>query len=143
MKRKWQKDDQVVFILLMPAKKIMANPKVKADSGRVTLQRGPLVYCLEGIDQPGGKVFPFALPDTALIVPHYQHDLMGGIITLQMPGTLRPAYNENQMTMNDNQITSNNHLITESGPHLTAIPYSYWANRGPGEMEVWIPVRSE
>lgn len=112
--RKWKKGDKVELILPMPVRKIIAHEKVEADRGLIALQRGPLVYCLEGKDQPAGKVFAYDLPDTSTITPRYREDLLGGIMVLEMNGkSLYP---------------------------LTAIPYCYWANRGPGEMAVWIEV---
>lgn len=133
--RKWRKGDRVGLVLPMPVRKIRASEKVEADRGKIALGRGPLVYCLEGTDQPGGKVFAYALPDTATIIPQSRNDLMQGIITLHMPGIPLPTNNDDQMTMNNNLITINGKITPT---HLTAIPYCYWANRGPGEMVVWI-----
>jgi hypothetical protein len=110
----------------------------------IMLQRGPLVYCLEGKDQPDGKVFPYFLSDTAHVISQYREDLLGGIIILQMQGKHIPDSSQQQITMNNNLITTNNNLMTTSdnqmttNDNLTAIPYCYWANRGPGEMTVWL-----
>ncbi|HOW25334.1 MAG TPA: glycoside hydrolase family 127 protein [Bacteroidales bacterium] len=129
--RKWKKGDEVKLSIPMPVRKIVAHDSVEADRGMIALQRGPLVYCLEGKDQPDGKVFTYYLPDTDNVTSRYREDLLGGIVVLEMNGKSLPGTGDNQMTTNDNQMTD----FT-----LTAIPYCYWANRGPGEMAVWMKV---
>lgn len=128
--RRWKKGDIVELSLPMPVRKIIAHENVETNRDRVALQRGPLVYCLEGKDQPGGKVFPYDLPDTANILSSYREDLMGEMVVLQMHGKFKRHEDKQQITMNNNLITTYD--------TLTAIPYCYWANRGPGEMMVWI-----
>jgi DUF1680 family protein len=102
--------------LPMPARRVVANPGVAADAGRAALQRGPVVYCLEGVDN-GGAVLNTTLPLAAAFTPVFRPDLLGGVTTLT--STLPAAGDAPART-------------------LTAVPYFAWANRGRGEMVVWI-----
>jgi uncharacterized protein len=67
----------------MPVRRILANPAVEADRGRVALQRGPLVYCIEHPDVPGGKVDEVLIPDDAEFDPKFREDMLGGIVVLE------------------------------------------------------------
>lgn len=109
-------DDGVELTLPMPARRVAAHPKVKADAGRLALQRGPLVYAVEGVDH-GGSLAGLRLDPTGEVAAQWRPDLLGGVVTLVAPA--QPA-----------------------GPtgRLLAVPYFAWANRGPGEMAVWLPV---
>jgi len=123
--RVWHKGDSVYLNLPMPIERIVANPNVAADRGRVALQRGPIVYCAEWPDNPGGKVRNLLLPDTSKLEPANGPDLLGGVVTLV--GTAESlAYDKEGKVIKTTQ-------------PFTAIPYYAWANRGPGEMTVWLP----
>src|SRR5262249_3205889 len=63
LNRTWDRNDSVELDLPMPVRRVMANEKVQADHGRVALQRGPIVYCAEWPDNPGGQVRNLLLPD--------------------------------------------------------------------------------
>ena len=63
--RQWRAGDTIALELPMPAERIYAHPAVKEDVGRVALKRGPLVYCVEETDNPGGPVQQLRLPRTA------------------------------------------------------------------------------
>ena len=102
--------------LPMPVRRVLANPGVVADAGRAAIQRGPIVYCLEGVDH-GGSVLNMSLPLTAGFTPAFKADLLGGVTALV--ATLPAAGSAPAQT-------------------VTAIPYFAWANRGRGEMVVWI-----
>jgi DUF1680 family protein len=82
----------------------------------VALERGPLVYCAEGIDNDGA-VLDLAISDEAVIAAETRPDLLGGITTLR--GRITNAAGKERL--------------------LTAVPYYAWSNRGPGEMAVWLP----
>jgi hypothetical protein len=106
--RKWKKGDLVSLNLPMPVRRVKANEKVVADQGRVALQRGPLVYCAEWPDFPEGKVLNILLGDEEKLLPEYRPELLSGV------------------------------TVITNQTNFTAIPYFAWANRGKGEMEVWI-----
>jgi hypothetical protein len=135
--RRWEKGDQVIIDFPMPVRRIRANEAVINDRHKRALQRGPLVYCLEGVDQSINALFSRFLPDTAKITSSFRGDLLGGIVILETKGMSLPI-----TTTNDDQMTTNDNLITTSD-HLTAIPYAFWNNRGRSPMLVWIPVNAE
>jgi hypothetical protein len=96
----------------MKPQRILANSNVKADVGRFAIQNGPMVYCLEGVDNKDGMVQSIVMDTSAVLRVHYVHQLLNGV----------------------NVISG-----TAISKKVTAIPYYSWDNRGPGEMEVWIP----
>ena len=124
--RVWKKGDRIRLSLPMPVRKLVATDSVKADHSRFALQRGPIVYCLEGPDNADAAVMNIVVDTTAPIETRFQPQLLNGVMTLQMPGR------STKRQVNSDQ------LIQASQP-VTAIPYYAWANRGPSEMEVWIP----
>jgi uncharacterized protein len=128
--RTWKKGDKVTLDLPMPAVRLFANPAVIMDVGRVALKRGPLVYCIEEADNPGGRVQRLKLPrDSALEVK--QTPLFDGIVTLSATAT---AIDDTDWTTLYRTAPA-----AEKPATLTALPYYLWANRGQGSMVVWIP----
>lgn len=128
--RTWKKGDTVRLDLPMPVERIYANPHVVMDIGRVALTRGPLVYCLEEADNPGGTVQRFKLPRGSEVAVR-QSELFDGIVQLTAPAS---AVEEAEFAP----------LYRTAPPRekpatLTALPYYLWANRGQGSMVVWIP----
>jgi hypothetical protein len=115
--RKWKAGDMVTLELPMPIRRVVANEKVEADRGRVALMRGPVVYCIEWPDVPGGKVSNLVLPDDNSLDSEFRKDLLGGVQVVT--GAARRDGQTDEIT-------------------FTAIPYYAWANRGPGEMAVWL-----
>lgn len=126
IQRSWKKGDLISVDLPMEVKKIKALDQVVADQKRFALQRGPLVYCLEGPDNLDGSVMNIVVDKQAEIKSRFDPHLLNGVVTLQMAGwsTKRKA---------------NSDELIRSKQTVTAIPYYSWANRGPSEMEVWIP----
>jgi hypothetical protein len=102
--------------LPMPVRRVIANPGVKDDAGRAAIQRGPIVYALEGVDNDG-HVLETTVPTDTVFTPSARADLLGGVTVLT---AALPA--------------------ADAGPtrKITAIPYFAWANRGRGEMVVWV-----
>src|SRR5207248_1030054 len=76
--RTWKAGDVVRLSLPMPVERVYADPHVKADVGRVALQRGPVVYCLEGVDNDG-QVRNLVLPPDATLKASFDKDLLGGV----------------------------------------------------------------
>ena len=124
--RTWKKGDNVVIEFPMTVKKVLANDQVKADKGRFAFERGPLVYCLEGADQTDTTVQSIVV-DTS-IQASVSHDAgkLSGIDELSMTGAISSR-------------VANSDAIATRQAAVRAIPYFAWNNRGPGEMEVWIP----
>jgi uncharacterized protein len=126
--RTWKAGDMVRLVLPMPVERVYADPRVKADVGRVALQRGPVVYCLEGTDN-GGQVRNLSLPRDAKLSANFEKELLGGVVVVRGEA-LSVARGENGK------------LIT-SPIKLQAVPYCTWDNRRPGEMVVWLPETPE
>ena len=114
-----------------------ANPLVREDVGRVAIERGPLVYCLEQPDQPGFSLFDASLlVDGTGFVSEFRADLLGGVLVLKHHGSVvdQPFSGEPLYQALRDQIER-----PGKGVALTFIPYYAWANRGPSKMEVWVP----
>jgi len=131
VRRTWQKGDKIALDLPMEAERVYANPGVIMDIGRVALKRGPLVYCVEEADNPGGAVQRLKLPRDAALKSSTRTDLFGGAVTISAsaraiePGDFRELYRTSPPR--------------EAEATMTALPYYLWANRGKGSMVVWIP----
>ncbi|MEK7677025.1 MAG: beta-L-arabinofuranosidase domain-containing protein [Verrucomicrobiota bacterium] len=121
LNRAWKKGDQVELEMPMSIQRIKANPKVKADIGRVALQRGPVVYCLEGVDNEN-NVRSLALPPEAKLTAEFRSDLLGGVSVIK--GTA---------------LACSKGADAPKPFQFAAVPYYAWDNRQPGEMVVWLP----
>ena len=128
IEREWAAGDLVTYSMAMPAMRLHSHPAVRATAGMVALQRGPLVYCLEEIDN-GPGLHACLLPADAEISEAFDPELMGGMVVLRAEG-LRVSDNDERLYRPD---------APELRPvTLTAVPYFAWDNRGPGGMRVWI-----
>ena len=125
IKRNWKKGDKVELSLPMEVRRIKANDNVEEDKGRIALQRGPVVFCLEGKDQPDSLVFDKYIPENAIITAEYKPELLSGVMTLKTEG---------KKVNRDGSV---------SDVALTAIPYCTWNNRGADNMEVWVAEAEE
>jgi DUF1680 family protein len=123
--RAWKRGDVIELRLPMPVRRVVANDQVAADRGRVALQRGPIVYCAEWPDNPHGHVRNLVLPDSAVLTSEFKPDLLHGVQIIK-GRALALAYDEAGQ-------------VTKTEQDFVAIPYYAWANRGPGEMIVWLP----
>lgn len=125
--REWKRGDQVELKLPMDVRRIVARPDVKQDEGRVALQRGPLVYCVEGTDN-AGEAWNFFLPDNTSFESSFQKELLGGVTTVTFSA---PTL----------QIAADGQSVSTQVRKITAIPYYAWCNRGQNEMQVWLPTK--
>lgn len=125
--RNWEPGDTVTVDWPMPIQRMLCNEKVEANRGRVALQRGPIVYCVEHPDVPDGKVANLMLPDDAPLTTEHRDDLLGGVTVIA--GTAQSA----RWTMD-----SDGKKVVTSPVKLTAIPYYAWSHRGRGSMAVWL-----
>ena len=132
IKRKWQKGDTVELTLPMPVERIEAHPKVRHDAGRVALQRGPVLYCLEEVDN-GKNLNAIVLPRDAAVRARVDRALFGGVPVLAANALRRDARNWGRDLYRPFGSTK----MCKTA--IKAIPYFLWANRGLGEMLVWIP----
>ena len=120
LNRSWKKGDVIELNFPMDVRRIVANDNAEDDRGKVALERGPVVYCLEGNDQADGKVFNKYILNASEITAAYDANLLNGVVTLsgdakqlQPDGTIKDV-------------------------KFRAIPYSTWNNRGPQQMEIWV-----
>jgi DUF1680 family protein len=122
--RLWEVGDIIELNFPMPVRRVRAHRKVKANTGRIALQRGPVVYCFEGADNPQG-VSNLVLPPDAAFQTEYRDDLLGGVMTITGQGKIRQPQVNGETVYKDIEVT--------------AIPYYAWAHRGRNEMAVWLP----
>jgi DUF1680 family protein len=113
--REWKAGDRIELHLPMPIRQVRANSFAKEDRDRVALQRGPLVYCVEWIDNDG-HALNIMLPTGSPLKTESEPDLFGGVET----------------------ITGRATILGQGARQFTAVPYHAWNNRGMGEMQVWI-----
>jgi DUF1680 family protein len=113
LNRQWKRGDTVELTLPMPIRRIVANPLVKDALGKVAIQRGPVVYCAEGVDN-GGKVLDKILDGNATLSAEFRAHLLNGVMVVK---------------------------AASAGSSLTLAPYYSWNHRGVGEMAVWLKTR--
>ena len=121
IRRTWRSGDRVELTLPMPVRRVAAHPRVAANRGRVALQRGPVVYCLEGADHDIG-LRHMALDAEAALATEHRPDLLGGVTVIEGSASTRWAGSP----------------TTKPVPFLAA-PYGAWDNRQAGGMLVWLP----
>ncbi|NDV58492.1 glycoside hydrolase family 127 protein [Bacteroides sp. 519] len=123
--RNWKANDMIEINLPMDIRQIRAHQNVEDDRGKLAISRGPIVYCLEGKDQPDGHVFNKYIPEDTKFASTYQEEFLNGVMVLNTT-----AYEVEK----DGSIKE---------VPVTAIPYSTWNNRGADQMVVWIPECAE
>ena len=141
VRRRWSPGDAIHLRFGMTPQVIEANRRVVDDYGRVAVQRGPLVYCLEQLDQPQGvSLYDVSLDlrqdSSSAFHEEFDKDLLGGIVVLKHAG----AWTEK--TSSDGKLYR---AFTPSAPkgrqvQLKFIPYYAWANRTATQMQVWTPI---
>ena len=131
IEREWADGDTISLMLDMPAVFIRSNPRVRVNSGKIALMRGPIVYCLEEIDNGndlhklsgGGRKEPTGVKIS------YEKDLLEGVNRISLTGKRIKDWNEDLLYDTEEPVTEERELIF--------IPYYAWANRKTGEMRVW------
>jgi len=130
IEREWKKGDRVVLALAMPVERIEAHPAVREDIGRVALQRGPVVYCLEGVDN-AAPLDRIVLPRDAKFETQFKSDFLSGVIVIAADALLADDQ-EWKETLYRSQPTPRRPF------RITAVPSCVWDNRAPGAMRVWL-----
>lgn len=126
----WKQGDTVELNLDMPIQRVRAHPSVRHSFGKVALQRGPLVYCLEQVDH-GEQLHSIYLPKDTDLKAEYEEDLLGGVVTLY-----GEAEKVDESEWNGVLYDTNDRVVNPI--QLKVVPYYAWCNREPGEMVVWI-----
>jgi DUF1680 family protein len=125
--RAWEKGDQLQFSLPMEVRKLVARQEVTANEDRIAIQRGPLVYCVEGADN-NGKAWNILVPKNATFTV-FQHQVLDEKVM---------AIQAEMKVMTGSEDGTNLQAETKK---ITAVPYYTWANRGQNEMQVWLPTK--
>jgi DUF1680 family protein len=137
IERTWLDGDILEYEMDMRVQMIWAHPAVRDLQGRVAIQRGPIVYCLEGVDQVAPFVDRVAL-DVKQIKAHgfeveFVDNLLGGICVLRTKGTLIAENGWDELLYRSEPPSA-------ESVDIMAVPYYAWANRDSGAMRVWLPV---
>ena len=114
LKRKWEKGDKIYIRLPVETMEVLASEKIEANHAKIAIQRGPIVYAAEWVDNPGYSVLEAGLEDVSGMEVIKDDELLGGIVKLK--GEAK---------------------VDGERAEFIAIPYYAWAHRGKGEMGVW------
>ena len=128
--REWKQGDKISLELEMPIRRTQAHEKVKYDEGLLSMERGPILYALEGTDQEKEYIFDMVIPRDAKISSKFDDKLLGGVVVLEGQG-YRVSKEAN---------TGN---LKETPASFVAIPYSTWNNRGRSQLVTWTPESSQ
>jgi DUF1680 family protein len=141
LKRRWSGETVVELSFDMTPHMVRANPAVADDTGRVAMQCGPLVYCMEGLDQQHGtdaKSFPLYTAQAGrAIKPVPRREMLEGIVMLEHSGTKARDADGDVLYAN----AGSSAVMTGEDAMLQLIPYYAWSNRELSSMQVWIPVK--
>jgi DUF1680 family protein len=130
--RQWSGGDVVGLSFPLEIQRLEANPKVLQSRGQIALRRGPLIYCLEQIDQTA-KLDRIVLPATSTLTDHFEPQLLGGVTVITGQARMRDASDSwDQRLYRPVQPTQTEAVA------IKAIPYCVWGNRGHQDMRVWI-----
>lgn len=110
---------------------VRANPLVKENIGKVAVMKGPLVYCMEEVDNES-NLPAYYIDTSSKLLEYYDKELLGGTVVIKCEGkkVTQEGWDVNQL-YSEQKITSEQKM-------LTFIPYPYWGNRKTGEMLVWV-----
>jgi DUF1680 family protein len=132
LERRWQAGDALRLVLAMPVTQLEADPRVRMDCGRIALQRGPLVYCLEETDN-GRELRDLTLSAASVLKPAFVENQMGGVTVLRGAALRRRPSDWTTGALYRTPPAARRPV------RITAVPYCVWGNRAPGqEMLVWL-----
>ncbi|HUF10379.1 MAG TPA: beta-L-arabinofuranosidase domain-containing protein [Rhodothermales bacterium] len=134
--RRWEDGDTVVIDLPMAAERVRAHPKVRQDARKVAIQRGPIVYCFEEADN-GPDLHELVLPESAELRARESNTEFGRIPIISATG-LRTNIDADSGALYRTDVHRKSRKVK-----MTAVPYYLWANRGMGEMCVWVNENEE
>ena len=140
IRRTWEAGEKVVLELPLDPRIVAPHPRIDAVRGQVAIERGPLVYCLEGVDLPDEVSLDDVRIDRDVPLGDApQEDLLGGVVTVRLEGEHVPPDGwPGEWPYQDAAGGADG----GRGPvQLAAVPYALWGNRGEGTMRVWVPAR--
>lgn len=130
--KEWHNGDTVKLELNIEPELLESHPSIKANTGRVAIRRGPIIYCVESADNPWGDVWDLEISKDVKLEEEYS-DILGGVVVIKGKGYLNSPNNWNKLYLTVEEASSIKREL-----EFIAIPYYAWANREPGPMEVWI-----
>ena len=135
--RTWAAHDVITLNLPMPVQYVESHPYATENVGKVALMRGPMLYCVEGVDHPDTDVRLLALTKTSHFEPEYVPDLLNGVVVLRGSAQVKvdKTWGKRLYRPRNSDQAAAPHMTT-----VTAIPYYAWANRAPAPMLVWLPI---
>ncbi len=133
LERDWQSGDEVALVLPMPVERILAHPSVRQNAGHVALQRGPLIYCLEEIDN-GPNLHNLSLPWDVALSAEFHAEVLNGVTIIT-----GKAMRLHEEALSHTLYSQASSAPLRSDVQFLAVPYYAWNNRGVGEMRIWIP----
>ncbi|MDD3079560.1 MAG: glycoside hydrolase family 127 protein [Paludibacter sp.] len=128
--RKWKEGDKIKLHFDMPVRRVQANEHVVYDKGMLAIERGPVVYGIEGIDQKNSWVFNMSIPLKSKIRAHFEKDLLNGVVVLD---------GQCSVLIKDS-VTGK---ISQQKSTFQATPYATWNNRGQSRWIVWTPANAK
>jgi DUF1680 family protein len=131
IKRVWQDGDTIELTFAMPVEIMRSNPKLRDNAGRIALQRGPVIFCLEEMDN-GSNLRDLVLSANSKFSVSFDEQLLGG-----GPVISGSAWQSDHESYDDSILYSTAECKKVPVP-IKAIPYYCWSNREPGEMIVWL-----
>ena len=129
LEKEWRKGDEIQISLPMEPRRVKADSRVKDNTGKMALMRGPMIYCVEWPDFESKRVLNLVLPAEAELKTTFKPDFLGGVSVIEGKGSSVKKTEDGK--------------LVDSPVNITAIPYFTWANRGSGEMAVWLPTAKE
>jgi len=126
IRRKWKTGDKILLEFPMPVRKVIADQRISAARDKIAVQRGPVIYCAEWPDNNSGNVLNLMLKKDADFKAEYIPSLLQGTEVIKTSG-------------HQTRRTLDGKVDTLADEPVTLIPYALWNNRGPGQMEVWLP----
>ena len=130
IKREWKSDDRIALIFDMPVVVVENSPHVRENRGKAAVMRGPIVYCLEEADN-GKELYRLRLGSLGGYSVTHKDDLLEGVTVISFAGKHEKDWPKEDLyrPLGDSAFDDRT---------LCFIPYYAWANRGPGEMTVWV-----
>jgi uncharacterized protein len=125
--REWKKGDVVKFEFPMNVQLLKSRPEIKQNESRIAIQRGPLVYCIEGADN-NNKAWNVVVPENTVFTPTAYKVLTEQVVALQAELPVLTVSEDGSEVKTEKKM-------------ITAIPYYTWANRGKNEMQLWLPTK--
>ncbi len=136
VERSWAVGDELIMNLPLDVRFTRSDPRVDVNRGAVAIERGPLVYCLEAVDNPAHRLDDVAI-DTGATSVVEEPGLLGGVITIRAQAAVRARTPASWWPYADAS-----DVVADEGAEsgqLTAVPYFVWGNRAEGAMRIWIP----